>query len=72
MTLGIREAAEADLPQVLSLYAQRDMDDGSVLSIDGARQILRRFAAYPDYCLFVAVDENAGQKAATRRHCRPT
>lgn len=65
MTLDIREAAEADLPQVLSPYAQPDMDDGAVLLIDGARQILRRFAAYPDYRLFVAVDEveNVGSYA---------
>jgi len=56
MTIAIREAGEADLPAVLALYAQPELDDGSVLSVDEAEQIFRRFAAYPDYRLFVAVD----------------
>jgi GNAT superfamily N-acetyltransferase len=52
--ISIRQASEADLPSVLALYAQPDIDDGDVLDIAGARAILRRFAEYPDYRLFVA------------------
>jgi GNAT superfamily N-acetyltransferase len=56
MTAGVRmrEANEDDLPSVLALYAQPDIDDGDVLDIASARAIPRRFAEYPDYRLFVA------------------
>jgi GNAT superfamily N-acetyltransferase len=56
MTPGVhmREANEDDLSSVLALYAQPDIDDGYVLDIASARAILRRFAEYPDYRLFVA------------------
>jgi GNAT superfamily N-acetyltransferase len=52
--VAIREACEADLSAVLALYAQPEIDDGDVLDVDSARAIFRRFAAYPDYRLFVA------------------
>jgi GNAT superfamily N-acetyltransferase len=52
----IREASEADLPAVLAIYAQPDLDAGDVLSLDDARERLARFARYPDYKLYVAVD----------------
>lgn len=58
MTLVIREAKEADLPHVLSLYAQPEIDNGKVLSLDEAKQTFRRFADYPDYRLFVAEEES--------------
>jgi GNAT superfamily N-acetyltransferase len=56
MTLSVRmrQANENDLPSVLALYAQPDIDDGDALDIASARAILRRFAEYPDYRLFVA------------------
>jgi GNAT superfamily N-acetyltransferase len=56
--VSVRQANEDDLPSVLALYAQPDIDDGEVLDIATARAILRRFAEYPDYRLFVA--EQAG------------
>lgn len=56
MTIAIREAGEADLPAVLALYAQPDFDDGATLSEGDAALVFRRFADYPDYRLFVAVD----------------
>lgn len=52
--LTIRPAAEADLPGVLSLYAQPALDDGVVLPLPEAAAILARFARYPDYTLYVA------------------
>jgi GNAT superfamily N-acetyltransferase len=51
----IRTASEADLPEVLSLYSQLGMDDGTVLSLDTAKQIFARMKTYPDYKLYVAV-----------------
>jgi GNAT superfamily N-acetyltransferase len=50
----IRAAKSADLAGVLALYAQPELDDGDVLPITDAEQILARFARYPDYTLYVA------------------
>jgi GNAT superfamily N-acetyltransferase len=55
----IRQANEDDLPSVLALYAQPDVDGGDVLDVASARTILRRFAEYPDYRLFVAERDGA-------------
>jgi ribosomal protein S18 acetylase RimI-like enzyme len=56
--IRMRAAAERDLPEVLRLYAQPDFDNGKTLPLDEARQLLARFARYPDYTLYVA--EQAG------------
>jgi ribosomal protein S18 acetylase RimI-like enzyme len=54
----IRAATEADLPAILALYGQPELDNGVVLSPDEARAIFARFAKYPSYTLYVAtVDE---------------
>jgi len=50
----IRQAVEDDLPGVLALYAQPEIDNGDILSIDEARMLFRRFRSYPDYKLYVA------------------
>ena len=52
--LCIREAESSDLPGVLALYAQPDLDDGAVLPLHDAERIFARFARYPDYTLYVA------------------
>lgn len=52
--IRMRAAAERDLPDVLRLYAQPDFDNGKVLPLEEARQLLARFARYPDYTLYVA------------------
>jgi ribosomal protein S18 acetylase RimI-like enzyme len=57
--ITMRAATEHDLPDVLRLYAQPDFDNGKTLSLDDARQLLARFARYPDYTLYVA--EQAGR-----------
>jgi ribosomal protein S18 acetylase RimI-like enzyme len=54
MDLEIRKAVESDLPAVLRLYAQPGMDNGRVLTVDAAAQILRRMATYPEYAVYVA------------------
>lgn len=53
-TIVIRAATEADLPAVLSLYAEPDFDAGDVLDHGEAAEILSRFARYPHYTLHVA------------------
>jgi GNAT superfamily N-acetyltransferase len=55
MSAHIRPAIEADLPSVLALYAQPDLDNGQVLSEDEARAVFAQFARYPNYRLFVAL-----------------
>jgi GNAT superfamily N-acetyltransferase len=52
--LSLRPAGKADLPAVLSLYAQPDLDNGRVLAIKDAEAIFERFGRYPDYTLYVA------------------
>ncbi|MFA6264906.1 MAG: GNAT family N-acetyltransferase [Pseudolabrys sp.] len=52
--ITIREAEKRDLPGVLALYAQPDLDDGAVLPIIDAERIFARFGRYPDYTLYIA------------------
>ena len=52
--IEVRLATEDDLPAILALYAQPDLDDGVALSIEQARRIFARFQDYPDYTLYVA------------------
>jgi GNAT superfamily N-acetyltransferase len=54
--LRIRPATAADLPAVLSLYAQPEMDDGDVLPVAEAERLFERFSIYPDYTLYIAED----------------
>ncbi len=56
MQLLIREADREDLSEIIQLYGQPDMDHGMVLSIEQAEAIFDRMSAYPNYKLFVAVD----------------
>lgn len=58
-TPSVRPALKADLPAVLKLYAQPDMDKGQVLAIEDAETIFERFGRYPDYTLYVAEIEGA-------------
>jgi GNAT superfamily N-acetyltransferase len=55
----VRPASAADVAGVLALYAQPDLDDGSVLPIDQAVALFERFGRYPDYTLFVAEQDHA-------------
>jgi GNAT superfamily N-acetyltransferase len=52
--LIVREAERPDLPGLLALYAQPDLDDGVVLPLHDAERVFARFARYPDYTLYVA------------------
>jgi ribosomal protein S18 acetylase RimI-like enzyme len=53
--LYCREASQADLSDVLRLYAQPDLDDGKVLSLSEAARIFERMARHPSYKIYVAV-----------------
>ena len=59
MDVEIRKATESDLPQVLRLYAQPEMDQGRVLTVDAAAEILRRMATYPEYAVYVATNHGS-------------
>jgi GNAT superfamily N-acetyltransferase len=52
--LRIRPATRRDLPGLLGLYAQPDLDDGRMLPVPRARRLWERIARYPAYGLFVA------------------
>jgi GNAT superfamily N-acetyltransferase len=47
-------ASDADIAEVLTLYAQPDMDNGRVLLLHEAREQLARMRQIPGYELFVA------------------
>jgi GNAT superfamily N-acetyltransferase len=63
--VNVRQAGAADIPAVLALYAQPDLDDGKVLPVEQAVALLERFGRYPDYTLYVAeqADEIVGSFA---------
>jgi GNAT superfamily N-acetyltransferase len=54
-----REAVAGDLPEILRLYAQPDLDDGRVLALEDAQRLFERMRAYPDYHVYVALDGRA-------------
>lgn len=56
--MNIRPAIEEDLPLVLELYAQPEIDQGESLSVEEAAMIFQRFTQYPNYRLFVAVADS--------------
>jgi GNAT superfamily N-acetyltransferase len=55
MNIIVREAQEADLPAILSLYGQLGQDDGTVLSLEEASRIFDKLRSYPDYRIHVAL-----------------
>ncbi|MEM1308715.1 MAG: GNAT family N-acetyltransferase [Cyanobacteria bacterium P01_H01_bin.153] len=52
--LTIRTATAADLPEVLRLYQQPDLDDGKALSMEQAIALWHKIQQYPSYRLIVA------------------
>ncbi|MCL9682778.1 GNAT family N-acetyltransferase [Legionella maioricensis] len=58
-SLKIREATEEDLPEILNLYAQPDMDDGNILSPQQAIDLYKKMRSYPNYKIFVSLSEGA-------------
>ncbi|MGA7595082.1 MAG: GNAT family N-acetyltransferase [Gallionella sp.] len=54
MPVSCRVASKDDIPEVLRLYAQPDLDNGNVLSLPEAERHLERIADFPDYKIYVA------------------
>ncbi len=52
-----REATRHDLPDILRLLAQPDMDGGEVMPLTEAERVFERMARYPDYKLYVAISD---------------
>jgi N-acetylglutamate synthase-like GNAT family acetyltransferase len=50
----IRVATEEDLPGILELYSQPELDDKQVLDVKEAKAIFDKIKLYPDYHLYVA------------------
>ncbi len=55
--VSCREASKEDIPEVLRLYAQPELDNGKVLSLSEAERHFERIAGYPDYKIYVAFCE---------------
>jgi GNAT superfamily N-acetyltransferase len=55
----VRKACAADIAAVLALYAQPDLDDGKVLTVEEGIALFERFGRYPDYTLYVAEQDHA-------------
>jgi GNAT superfamily N-acetyltransferase len=54
MEIVVRQAFGNDLPDILKLYGQPDMDNGKVFDIEEAKSIFRKICGHPDYKVFVA------------------
>jgi hypothetical protein len=54
----IREAISTDLPAILSLYGQSDIDDGRVIDLEMAMAVFMKIKSYPNYRLLVAFSED--------------
>ena len=53
--ITIRLASKSDLPEILRLYAQPELDDGEVLPLSDAERIFERLARYPNYKIYLAL-----------------
>jgi hypothetical protein len=49
MNILIEEAKKEDLPFILELYAEEDIDNGNVLSIYEAEVIFMKMKTYPKW-----------------------
>ena len=53
--IDCREASRTDLPDILRLLAQPDLDDGEAMPLAEAERMFERMARYPDYRMYVAI-----------------
>jgi len=58
MEITIKEAGKKDLPDILKLYADSDIDNGKILSIEGAEAIFNKMKTYPNYKIYIAVGQD--------------
>src|SRR4051812_23919379 len=59
MIVEIRQASEADLPEVLHAYRESGIDAGEAFTLEEARAQFARLAAYPSYRIFLAHHDGA-------------
>ncbi len=50
----IIEAKKENLPHILRLYAEEDIDNGNVMSIGNAEAIFEKMESYPNYKIYIA------------------
>lgn len=55
--LTFRKAVKADIPAILKLYSQPEIDKGATLSPAAAEKLFEKITGYPDYCHYVAETE---------------
>lgn len=55
--ISIECATEEDLPAILDLYAQPEIDDGRKLPLEEAKRIFAHIQSYPSYRIYVAKSE---------------
>lgn len=58
MKIDIRKATEDDLLSIIDLYAQPEIDNGDVISVNEAKELFKKIASYPNYHIYVASLEN--------------
>ncbi len=58
MEITIREMRLEDISAVLIIYSQPDMDNGRILTVEKAQYIYKRMLSYPNYKVYVAVDDS--------------
>ena len=56
--MTIRAANAEDLPAILGLYSEPDIDDGHVLDLQSAAVLFEKLKSYPDYHIYVAEIDN--------------
>lgn len=54
----ICKATETDLVSILELYAQQEMDNNKILSVDESLKVFKKMESYPNYSIYVAWIEN--------------
>ena len=52
--IHLRKAHKNDIPGILHLYSQPEIDDGQILDVKYAEKIFAKISRYPDYHLYVA------------------
>jgi ribosomal protein S18 acetylase RimI-like enzyme len=55
MKISIRKAIKNDLPEIIRIYTQPEMDNSHVISLQQAKLIFKKMQSYPDYHLYVAI-----------------
>lgn len=58
MKISIKKAKNSDLPDILELYADSDIDNGKKLDINAAKKQFDKILTYPNYNVYVAIHDD--------------